>query len=205
MDQLKIGKFIADCRKEKKITQAQLAERLCITDKAVSKWERGITMPDSASMLELCSILDINVNDLLHGERISAEDQHKKTEELLLEMTKKEEAQRKRLLVTSWVMFAFWTLSYFFIAAILFIFVEDLVVYLVLLLASLVLFFAGGIILVSAELKSAHYICQNCQLEFETNQRFTFNTITRKPENWKYYLKCPKCQKKTWAKRILPK
>ena len=205
MDQIKVGKFIAECRKEKKLTQAQLAEKLCITDKAVSKWERGITMPDSAIMVDVCNILDINVNELLRGERISAEDDHKKTEELLLKMTKKEEAQRKRLYVTSWAMFFCWTLFYFFVTVVLVIFAENLLVYGILMIVALAFYFAGGFILASAELKSAHYICQNCQHEFETNQRFTFNTIIGKPENWKYYLKCPKCQKKTWAKRILPK
>ena len=59
MDQLKIGKFIAECRKQKNLTQMQLAEKLGITDKAISKWERGIAMPDSSIMLELCNILVI--------------------------------------------------------------------------------------------------------------------------------------------------
>ena len=65
MDQLKIGKFIAECRKQKNLTQMQLAEKLSITDKAISKWERGIAMPDYSIMLELCSILSISVNELL--------------------------------------------------------------------------------------------------------------------------------------------
>ena len=61
MDQLKIGRFIAACRKQKDLTQMQLSEKLGITDKAISKWERGITMPDASIMLELCDILGINV------------------------------------------------------------------------------------------------------------------------------------------------
>ena len=64
MDQLKIGKFIAECRKEKSLTQMQLAEKLGITDKAVSKWERGIAMTDSSIMLDVCGILGISVNVL---------------------------------------------------------------------------------------------------------------------------------------------
>ena len=104
MDQIKVGRFIAECRKEKKLTQAQLAEKLCITDKAISKWERGITMPDSSIMLGLCEILGISVNELLRGEKINAEDDHKKTEELLLEMTRKEEAARKKLHINAWTL-----------------------------------------------------------------------------------------------------
>ena len=71
MNQIDTGKFIAGCRKEKGLTQAQLAEKLNITDRAVSKWETGKCMPDSSIMLELCNILGVTVNELLSGERIS--------------------------------------------------------------------------------------------------------------------------------------
>lgn len=79
MDQIKIGKFIAECRKEKRLTQMQLAEQLGITDKAISKWERGIAMPDSSIMLDVCAILGISVNELLSGEKINMEEENKKT------------------------------------------------------------------------------------------------------------------------------
>ena len=69
MDQIKIGKFIAECRKNANLTQMQLSEKLGITDKAISKWERGISMPDTSIMLELCDILGISVNELLSGEK----------------------------------------------------------------------------------------------------------------------------------------
>ena len=69
MDQIKIGKFIAECRKQKNLSQLQLADMLKITDKAVSKWERGISKPSSSIMLELCEILGISVNELLNGEK----------------------------------------------------------------------------------------------------------------------------------------
>ena len=71
MDLIKIGKFIANCRKEKNITQEQLAEKLFITDRAVSKWERGLSLPDADKMLDLCNILDINVNELLRRNKRS--------------------------------------------------------------------------------------------------------------------------------------
>ena len=61
MNQIKIGKFIAECRKKKNLTQIQLADKLCVTDKAISKWERGIAMPDSSIMLELCDIFQVKV------------------------------------------------------------------------------------------------------------------------------------------------
>ena len=87
MNQMKIGKFIAECRKQKNLTQMQLAEKLNITDKAVSKWERGVAMPDSSIMLELCEILNITVNDLLCGEVVVMEKYNKEMEKNLLELT----------------------------------------------------------------------------------------------------------------------
>ena len=102
MDLIKIGKFIANCRKGKKLTQEQLAEKLYITDRAVSKWERGLSLPDADKMLELCNILDINVNELLIGEKINMKDYKKKTEELLLELAKKDELKNKKLMTSMW-------------------------------------------------------------------------------------------------------
>ncbi len=78
MNQTEIGKFIAKSRKAKKLTQAQLAEKLNITDRAVSKWETGKSMPDSSIMLDLCEILGITVNELLSGEEIDMESYEKK-------------------------------------------------------------------------------------------------------------------------------
>jgi len=80
MDQEKIGKFIAELRKEKGLTQAQLAEHFDISNKAVSKWENGKSLPDASIMIDLCNLLDITVNELLSGERISMEDYKEKAE-----------------------------------------------------------------------------------------------------------------------------
>ena len=97
MDQKKIGKFVAECRKQKQFTQLQLAEKLGISDKAVSKWERGIAMPDTSIMLELCNILDITVNELLSGEKIYMENNTSANEQLLLDMAKEVEKKNKTI------------------------------------------------------------------------------------------------------------
>ena len=94
MEQAMIGKFISACRKEKGLTQMQLDEKLNITNRAVSKWETGKSMPDVSLMLDLCNILGITVNELLSGERIIMEDYQKRAEENLMELqAKKEKAQ----------------------------------------------------------------------------------------------------------------
>lgn len=71
MNQEKIGKFILECRKEKNLTQTELAEKLGVTDKSVSNWENGRNMPDLSLFKPLCEILDISINDLISGEKIS--------------------------------------------------------------------------------------------------------------------------------------
>ena len=97
MDQVKIGKFIAERRKKANYTQVQLAEKLGITDRAISKWETGRTLPDSSIMLELCGILGITVNDLLSGEVVTMDNYNKNLEDNLLEMVKQKQEADKRL------------------------------------------------------------------------------------------------------------
>ena len=97
MDHIKVGQFIAECRKKKDLTQAQLAEKLNITDRAISKWENGKAMPDSALMLDLCDILGITVNELLCGEVSDQEQRNEQLDELIFQMAKNEERYHKRL------------------------------------------------------------------------------------------------------------
>ncbi|MDE5931052.1 MAG: helix-turn-helix domain-containing protein [Lachnospiraceae bacterium] len=101
MNQIEIGKFIARCRKEKELTQAQLAEKLNITDRAVSKWETGKSMPDSSIMLELCEILGITVNELLSGEEIDMESYEQKVDENLIALKRKDENNMSKNVIIS--------------------------------------------------------------------------------------------------------
>ena len=102
MNQEKIGKFIAELRKEKGLTQAQLAEHFDISNKAVSKWENGKSLPDASIMIDLCNLLGITVNELLSGERISMEDYKEKAEERLVEMH-----EQKSKMQMYWIFAAF--------------------------------------------------------------------------------------------------
>ena len=106
MNQEKIGKFIAECRKEQNYTQAVLAEKLGITDRAISKWENGKSMPDASIMLELCDLLKISVNELLTGEHIAMENYKEKAEENLIELQEKKDKAQKSLLRTELVWLA---------------------------------------------------------------------------------------------------
>ena len=101
MEQVKIGKFIAQCRKNKNMTQAELAEKLNITDRAISKWETGKGMPDTSIMLELCNELDISINELLSGEMIEMKDYQSIAETNLIELKKQIEKMKKNFSIIS--------------------------------------------------------------------------------------------------------
>lgn len=97
MNQEHIGKFIAKCRKEQNLTQEELAEKLNITYKAVSKWECGKSLPDASIMIDLCKILKISVNELLSGEKVENDKYINNAEENLLLLTKQIEKRKKIL------------------------------------------------------------------------------------------------------------
>ena len=103
MDQVKIGKFIAERRRARGATQEQLAEMLNITDRAVSKWERGISLPDVSIMPELCDILGITVNDLLSGEIVTTDKRGKELENNLIELLIDMKVSDRGLLATEWI------------------------------------------------------------------------------------------------------
>lgn len=97
MDQIRIGKFIAESRKSKNLTQRQLADALSISDKTISKWECGKGLPEVSLMLPLCAALDITVNDLLSGEKVSETDYQKKAEGNMMNLVKENEENRKKM------------------------------------------------------------------------------------------------------------
>ena len=103
MDQEKIGKFIAELRKEKNITQEQLAEKLGVTSKSISRWENGRTMPDYTLLKDLCNELDININELLSGEKIKENDYVNKSEENLIKLRKQIDKRKKFLTIISYI------------------------------------------------------------------------------------------------------
>ena len=202
MDQIKIGKFIAECRKKEGLTQMQLAEKLGITDRAVSKWETGRAMPDSAIMLELCAALKISVNDLLCGEVVTMDHYNKELEKNLLEMIKQKQQADKRLLslevfvgITATV--ALFTLI--FIAA--FIQMADWLRF-TLIGLGFVIFLAGCFCALRIEQVAGYYECKECGHRYVP----TFKAVNMAMHmGRKRYMRCPKCHKKSWQKKVLNK
>ena len=202
MDQIKIGRFIAACRKRANLTQLQLADRLGITDKAVSKWERGITMPDTSIMLELCDILGISVNELLSGEKINMENSNQKNEQLLLDMAKELEKKNKTIWSSMWaIMIVSMTalIAGIFIAAFL---IPEGVWQLVTILCVCVLFLIPCFYALKLEVSVGAYKCQNCGYEIVPTYKEVMMAMHR---GFTRHLLCPKCNKRTWCKKVLKK
>lgn len=202
MDLIKIGKFIANCRKEKNLTQEQLAQKLYITDRAVSKWERGISLPDADKMLELCNILDINVNELLNGEKIDMENYEKKTEELLVELAKQDEQKNKKLMTSMWTILITSSIFYILILTLAINTLEEGFILGTVICISTIIFVITSFIALKFEVDAGYYECKNCKHKFIP----TFAQALFAPHmSTTRYLKCPKCKKRTWSKKTMTK
>lgn len=166
MDQIKIGKFIAECRKKNNLTQMQLAEKLNITDRAISKWENGKSMPDSSIMLDLCNELKISVNELLSGEVIKMEDYRKQAEENLLKMEKEKEEKDKQLLNLEVVIGYFSSITFLIL-----IFVASFVemptwLRLILIIFGSIVFAVGVSKGIKIEQTAGYYECAKCHYKY---------------------------------------
>ena len=202
MNQIKIGKFIAECRKRKSLTQIQLAEKLNITDKAVSKWERGMAMPDSSIMLELCDILDITVNELLSGEKISMENNDRKNEQLLVDMSKELEKKNKIIWNSMWIIMGVSItalIAGIFLAAFL---IPEGIWQLVAILGICVVFLIPCFYALKLEVSVGAYKCKNCGHEIVPTYLEALNAMHMGTTR---YLKCPECHKRTWCKKVIKK
>jgi len=200
MDQIKIGRFIAACRKQVNLTQLQLADKLGITDKAISKWERGIAMPDTSIMLELCEILGISVNELLSGEKINMENNNQKNEQLLLDMAKELEQKNKTVWRSMYVIMIISMTALFagIIAAALL--MPEGVWQLVTILSICVVFLIPCFYALKLEVSVGAYKCKNCGHEIVPTYTEALNAMHM---GFTRYLKCPKCNKRTWCKKVL--
>ena len=199
MDQIKIGKFIAECRKNKNLTQAQLAEELNVTDRAISKWETGKAMPNFDIMLDLCSILGINVNELLCGEMIDMEQKDEQLNQLVFQMATNEERYRKRLLRSAYVIVSISLIALICLITLISLLIPECGFQDFLIIVSVILFTIPCIIALKFKVETGYYECKNCQHMFVPNYKeiaLLMQTPTRR------LLKCTKCGKWTWCKKL---
>ena len=202
MDQSKIGKFITECRKKKGLTQMQLAEKLNITDRAISKWERGLAMPDSSIMLELCSILGISVNELLSGEVLGMENYNNEAESKLVEMIKQKEESDKHLLrmeIVIGVLSTLILLAPVIIAALLP--MQDWQ-RIVIAFSGFIPAFLGFFYAVKIEQIAGFYECRECKHRYVPSYKAVSMAMHM---GRKRYMSCPNCNKKSWQRKVISK
>ena len=202
MDLIKIGKFIAECRKKNNLTQMQLADKLNITDRAVSKWETGKTLPDSSIMLALCDILNITVNDLLSGEVITVDNYNAELEKKIVEMVKQKEQADKRLLNTEIVMGLICIAIMLTLTAVASLVPMEEWLRITLILIGLVPLLIATPFMLKIEQTAGYYECKECGYRYVPTFKAVFLAQhmgrTRK-------LKCPECGKKSWQKKVISK
>lgn len=200
MDQIKIGRFIAERRKAAGLTQAALAERLGITDRAVSKWETGRAMPDSSIMLELCDVLSISVTDLLCGEVVTMENYNKELEKKLLEIAKAKEAADKRLLSIEIVMGVLSVGAMLALCLIASYMPMADWLRVVLIVVGFVPLAVAIPFMLKIEQVAGYYECRCCGHRYVP----TYKAINMAPHMGRTRkMRCPECGKKSWQKKVI--
>ena len=202
MDQIKIGKFIQERRKEKRLTQSELAEKLDVTDRAVSKWENGNCIPDASNIQELCKILNITINDLFSGCVVDMRDNEKKLEENLLEMIKIKEKRDKELLILEIFIGVIVSIIMFLCIMIAsFVQMEDWI-RMVLIVFGIIPFAIGISYAIRIEQIAGYYECSNCNYKYiPTYKSVLFSMHINRTRK----IKCPNCNKKSWHKKVISK
>lgn len=199
MDQIKIGKFIADERKRKGYTQKQLSEKLEISDKTISKWERGNGFPEVSLLLPLCGELGITVNELLSGERVSEEDYRKKAEENMVNLVKETQENKKKIVLSAMVagLSIFAAVPLFMLSGILV--METWLRVLLIVIGAVVV--CGGIsIACILDREAGAFECPDCHNRFVPDMRsyvMGLHTMTKRE------LVCPHCGAHKYCKKVL--
>lgn len=200
MNQIKIGKFIAERRKLVNLTQFQLAEKLGVTDRAVSKWETGRALPDSSIMLDLCSLLKISVNDLLTGEVVSMENYNKELEKNLIEAVKQKQEADKRLLFMEFAIgipAILLFLGFVMVAA--FVPMKTWARVLII-VGAFIIFLIACFFAVRIEQVAGYYECKHCKHKYvPTYKQVVFAMHYGRTR----YMKCPKCKKFSYQKKVI--
>ena len=203
MDQVKIGKFLSDERKAKGYTQKQLSELLGISDKTISKWECGNGFPEASLLLPLCNELEITVNELLTGERISQQNYKKKAEENMVNMIREKEENKQKILLTT--MIGVISTITFVTLLLVVCFYTDVIILpikMVLMVIAISVFGVGLYVAMWGDRKIGYFKCRNCnELFTPTFMQYNMGMHLLSTR----YLKCPHCKTRTWCRKVMTK
>lgn len=199
MDLKQTGQFIKELRKEKGLTQSQLAEKLMVSEKTISKWECGNGFPDTTLMLPLCSELGITANELLSAKKLDEKEYKAEAENNLVMLQAAKERSDKLSLATEWIVGILSLLMILvpcFIAA----FVQmEVWAKVVIIIAGFILGFVGFYFCIVIETKAGYYECEHCHNKYIPNVN---QTLWAMHMGRTRYMKCPKCGKKSWQKKV---
>ena len=203
MDQVKIGKFISNERKAKGYTQKQLSELLGISDKTISKWECGNGFPEASLLLPLCNELEITVNELLTGERISQQNYKKKAEENMVNMIREKEENKQKILLTTMIgVISTITFLTLLLVVCFYTDVITLPIKMVLMVIAISVFGVGLYVAMWGDRKIGYFKCRNCnELFTPTFMQYNMGMHLLSTR----YLKCPYCKTRTWCKKVMTK
>ena len=203
MDQVKIGKFLSDERKTKGYTQKQLSELLGISDKTISKWECGNGFPEASLLLPLCNELEITVNELLTGERISQQNYKKKAEENMVNMIREKEENKQKILLTTMIgVISTITFVTLLLVVCFYTDVITLPIKMVLMVIAISVFGVGLYVAMWGDRKIGYFKCRNCnELFTPTFMQYNMGMHLLSTR----YLKCPHCKTRTWCKKVMTK
>lgn len=196
MNQIKTGKFIAQMRKEKGMTQRQLADELLISDKTVSKWETGKGMPDVSLMMPLCEVLGINVNELLTGEKIPDEKYKEKAEETMMDLMRNKKGRGK--IIALMIMILLLMITPMIIMGIL---IDKYNLPEKLEIIGIIPMIIGVITTLFVDCSIGYYQCEECGEKFVPKFGANYFFAVHKPDSRK--IRCPKCGKNCWCKHNL--
>lgn len=200
MDLKVIGEFIKQQRKAKGLTQVELAEKLLVSEKTISKWECGNGFPDTSLMLPLCKELDISANELLSGKRLTSEEYQKQAENNLITLKSQQEQSHKFLLTLESVLG--YMSSVTFIILVFAASYADLPTWVrvVLIVIGFIHIVVGIHFCLTIEKDAGYYECQHCHNKYIPTYKQVMFSMHRGRTR---YMKCPKCQKKSWQKKVI--
>ena len=200
MDYKKIGHFIMTERKANKLTQAKLAEKLFVSEKTISKWENGKGLPDTSVLPKLCEILQININELLNGEKITKENYECKAEEKILELQKIKEANNKRFLQLETVIIILSLLFLFAVIAIVSFIAMPKWLKIFLTVFGTLICIISSLIGLKIEQVAGFYECRKCHQKYlPTYKQINLAMHIGRTR----YMKCPHCHKRSWNKKVI--
>lgn len=200
MNLTKIGKYIAKKRQENNFTQESLAEELDVSDRSISKWERGICLPDADNMAKLCKLFKISYNELLSGEDLQKADYEKKAEDNLEEFAKIETAQNKKFFLYENVI-GFISCAVLLLAVLIFSSAEmsSLWIRITSLVFGFIVFIIGMSFGIKIETEAGKYECKNCGHRYVPK----YSSVYLAPHLGRTrHMTCPKCHKKSWQRKL---